>query len=83
MYVRSYTHLRLLKECKSKLLPIITKIVNLSIENGEIAKDFKLIPELDKKKGTEVIYKNFLPVSGLPFLPKVIEMVVSGTSTCH
>ena len=68
-----------LKECKSELMPIITKIVNLSIETNEVPKDFKhaVITPLLKKKGLELIYKNFCPVSGLPFLSKVIEKVLS------
>ena len=75
----------LLKECKSKLMPIITKIVILSMETGEMPNDFKhaVITPLLKKKGLEFIYKNFRPVSGLPFLSKVIEKVVSQQSTQH
>ena len=75
----------LLKECKSELMPIITKIVNLSIETGEMPKDFKhaIITPLLKKKGLELIYKNIHPVSGLPFLSKVIEKVVSQQLTQH
>ena len=75
----------LLKECKSELMPIITKIVNLSIETGEMPKDFKhaIITPLIKKKGLELIYKNIRPVSGLPFLSKVIEKVVSQQLTQH
>ena len=68
----------LLKECKSELMAIITKIVNLSIETREMPNDFKhavITPHL-KKKGIELIYINFSPVSGLP-LSKVIENFVS------
>ena len=75
----------LLKECKSELMPIITKIDNLSIETGEMPKDFKhaIITPLLKMKGLELLYKNFHPVSGLPFLSKVIEKVVSQQLTHH
>ena len=75
----------LLKECKSELMPIITKMVNLSIETGEMLYDFKhaIITLLLKKKGLELIYKNFCPVSGLPFLLKVTEKVVSQQLTQH
>ena len=68
----------LLKECKSELMPIITKIVNLSIETGEMSNDFKhvVITLCLKTKGLELIYKNFHPVSGIPILSKVIEKVV-------
>ena len=39
-------------------------------ETGEMPKDFKhaVITLLLKKKDLELIYKNFRPVSGLPFL---------------
>ena len=67
----------LLKECKFELMPIITKIGNLSIETGKMPDDFKqhaVITLLLKKKGIELIYKILL--SGLPFLSKVIEKFV-------
>ena len=68
----------LLKECKYELMPIITKIVNLSIETSEIPNDFKhaVITLLLKNKGIEIIYKNFCTVSGLLILSKVTEKVV-------
>ena len=72
------------KECKPELLPIISKIVSLSIDTGEMAIDFKhtiITPLL--KMSIELIYKHFCPVSGLPFLSKVIEKVVSQQVTEH
>ena len=79
------TSTSLLKECKSELMPIITKIVNRSIEIGEMPKDIKhAVITLLKKKGLELIYKkNFRPLCGLHFLSKVIKKVVSQHSTCH
>ena len=46
-------------------MPIIAKIVNLSIETGEMPNDFKhaVITPLLKSKGFELIYKNFCPAS--------------------
>ena len=41
------------------------------------------LTSLLKRKGLELIYKNFHPVSGLPFLSKVIEKVVSEQLTQH
>ena len=47
--------------------------------------DFKhaVITLLLTKKGIELIYKNLRPVSGIPFLSKVIEKVVSQQLTQH
>ena len=42
-----------------------------------------VITPLLKKKGLDLIYKNYRPVSGLPFLSKVIEKVVSKQLTEH
>ena len=52
------------KECKSELMPIITKIGNLSIETGERPNDFRqaVIILLLKRKGLE-LYKNFHSIS--------------------
>ena len=65
----------LLKECKSELMPIITKIVNLSIKTGEMPNDFKhaVITPLLKKKGIELIYKNFSLCLDYPSYPKSLK----------
>ena len=42
-----------------------------------------VITPLLKKKGLKLIYKNFHPVSGLPFLSKVIEKVISKQLSEH
>ena len=62
----------LLNEHKSEMMPIVTKIVNLSIETSEMPNDFKhaVITRLLKKKGIKLIYKNFRSLYGLPFLSK-------------
>jgi hypothetical protein len=70
----------LLKECVSSLLPVITKIVNLSMAEGVMPAELKkaLILPLLKKPGldTEVL-KHFRPVSNLTYISKVIERVVA------
>ena len=49
------------------LLPVIRKIVNLSLESGVFAEDWKnaLVHTLLKKAGLKPIIKNFRPVSNL------------------
>ena len=75
----------LLKECTLELMPFIAKVVNLSIETGKMPNTFKhaVITPLLKKKGLKLIYKNFRRVSGLPFLSKVIEKVISKQLSEH
>ena len=75
----------LLKECTLELMPFIAKVVNLSIETGKMPNTFKhaVITPLLKKRGLKLIYKNFRPVSGLRFLSKVIEKVISKQLSEH
>ena len=57
------------------LIPVITTMINLSFETGQFASDWKealLLPSL-KKAGLEVAFKNFHPISNLPFVSKLSE----------
>ena len=75
----------LLKQCLNELQPTITRIVNLSLEEGKMPDDLKhaVVTPLLKKQGADLIFKNFRPVSGLPFLSKIIEKVVSQQLNAH
>ena len=68
----------LLIECLDEFLPIITKIVNLSLTQGEMPLELKhaLVKPLLKKPSLDHIKKNYRPVSNLPFLSKIIESAV-------
>ena len=57
----------LLKQCRTELTPIITRIVNLSLETGVFPDQFKhaIIRPLLKKQGLETDSKNYRPVSNL------------------
>ena len=58
-----------------KILPVITKLINLSLQQGVFAKEWKLSivrPTL-KKIGLELLLDNYRPVSNLSFLSKVLE----------
>ena len=64
----------LVSKCED-LLPVLTKIVNNSLQSGcfpEIWKEALVFPLL-KKPGLDVIFKNFRPVSNLSFVSKLIE----------
>ena len=57
------------------LIPVIKTMINLSFETGQFARDWKealLLPAL-KKAGLEVAFKNFRPISNLPFVSKLSE----------
>ena len=69
----------LLKTCVEDLAPIITRIVNLSIESAQMPKSYKnaIVRPLLKKPGLDRILKNYRPVSNLNFISKVIEDIVN------
>ena len=70
----------LLKECLSSLLPIITKLVNLSMSQGIVPSELKkaLILPLLKKSGLDIeILKHFRPVSNLTYISKLVERLVA------
>ena len=64
----------LVSKCED-LLPVLTKIVNNSLQPGcfpEIWKEALVFPLL-KKSSLDVIFKNFRPVSNLSVVSKLIE----------
>ena len=70
----------LLKECTSSLLPVITKIVNLSLSQGIMPDQLKkaLLLPLLKKEGLDIeVLKHFRPVSNLTYISKLIERLVA------
>ena len=65
----------LLKECLDPLLPVLTLLINKSLELGYFPEAWKnaLVTPLLKKLGLELIFPNFRPVSNLPFISKLAE----------
>jgi len=61
-----------------QFLPIITEIINVSLQLGEMPTSLKhaQIKPLLKKLSLELIKKNYRPVSNLQFLGKAIESAV-------
>ena len=60
---------KLFKEIAPNILPLITRIVNLSLKEGVFADNWKvafIIPLL-KKVGMELITQSYCPVSNLSF----------------
>ena len=77
------THL--LKSCSGPLTPVITKIINNSLELGIFPgcwKEAIVIPLL-KKPGLDSIFKNLRPVSNLAYVSKLIERAVFNQTYDH
>ena len=68
----------LVVDCIDVLLPIITKMINLSLESGLFADDWKgaLVLPLLKKPGLDLLYKNYRSVSNLQYVSKLTENMV-------
>ena len=57
------------------LLPVITCMINMLFESGLFAEEWRqalVLPTL-KKCGLDIAYKNFRPVSNLPYVSKLSE----------
>ena len=74
---------RLLVRHRLEVVPIITQIVNSSLTHGEFSSQLKtaLVHPLLKKPGTDCIFRNYRPISDLPFLSKLIERIVCNQIT--
>ena len=75
----------LLKQCIDVLLPVLTKMVNLSLQTGIFPDDWKiaLVIPLIKKFGLECLVNNYRPVSNLPFVGKLTERAVMQQEKSH
>ena len=60
------------------MLPVITTIINKSLQNGDFPNCWKeaLVLPLLKKQGLDITFKNVRPVSNLPFISKLTEKAV-------
>ena len=70
----------IIKKCIQTITPILTKIINCSINGGTVPNVFKrsvITPLLKKDNLDSNDLKNYRPVSGLSFISKVLEKVVS------
>ena len=76
----------LLKKCIHVLLPVITKIINLSFAMARVPACFKLaavIPLLKKVFLDPEVFKNLRLVSTLPFLSKTLERAAGKRMKVH
>ena len=67
-----------LKQVLDTVIAPITKIVNVSLENGIFTSKWKtaIVHPILKKVGMDLMLSNFRPVSNLSFISKVVEKVV-------
>ena len=67
----------ILKSVLDKYIPLITKIINVSLSKGIFVSTWKtaIVRPLLKKSGLELISSNYRPVSNLSFLSKLLEKV--------
>ena len=67
------------------LLPVLTRLINMSIKSGQFPVAWKeaLVLPLLKKPGLDIIFKNFRPVSNLPFVSKLTEWAVYNQTHSH
>ncbi|XP_062616025.1 uncharacterized protein LOC134277724 [Saccostrea cucullata] len=75
-----------LKQCLESPLPIVTEIINKSFSEASVPLDFKkaIVRPLIKGQGLDKDeFKNYRPVSNLPFLSKVLEKAVASRLEKH
>ena len=74
---------KFLKENIEKFIGLLANIVNISLESGVFAKEWKmaLLHSLLKKVGCDAIKSNFQPVSNLSFISHLVEKAAIGSDS--
>ena len=70
----------LVKQCSDTLVPILTSIVNISLDTSDFSTELKkalILPLIKKLILDSEILKYYRPVSNLSFLSKLIERIVA------
>ena len=70
----------IMTKCCHTLLPMLTRIIHLSLATGEMPEDLKcamLRPLLKKPTADHKVFANFRPVSNLKYISKLIEKAVA------
>ncbi len=68
-----------LKKCLDLLIPVITRIINMSLMQGIFPGQFlvAIVIPLLKKLGLDLVFPSYRPVSNLAFLSKLTERAVA------
>ena len=71
--------------CMNELLPVITSMVNMCLQSGYFAEEWKeaLVHPLPKKCGLDFDFKNLRPVSNLQFISKLTESAVADQTQAY
>ena len=71
--------------CTDILLPVINRIINLSLQTGSFADQWKcaLVHPLLKTLGLNLIFQSFRPVSNLQYISKLTEKAVFSQTHEH
>ena len=75
-----------LLSCIDVIVPVVTQILNQSLKDGIVPESFKnalVKPLLKKPTLDQESFKNYRPVSNLPFLSKILEKVVLRQLLAH
>ena len=70
---------------QDELIPIYTRIINLSLGQGEFTQDWKnsSVKPLLKKTGLDLLRKNYQPVSNLMYISKMVEKAELNQFNAH
>ena len=65
----------LLWKCIDHLLPVLTRLVNISLQSGVFSQKWKvaIVKPLLKKSGMELVSSSYRPISNLKFVSKLVE----------
>ena len=61
------------------LLPVLTRMINISIETATVPVQLKedmIRPKLKKESLNHAVYANFRPISNLKYISKIIEKAI-------
>ena len=70
----------LLQKCIDHLLPVLTRLVNISLQSGVFSQKWKvaIVKPLLKKSGMELVSSSYRPISNLKFVSKLVESCAMG-----
>ena len=69
---------KLVKEHIGVIAPVMTNIVNVSLQKGKVSENLKeaLLKPLIKSPQLELVFPSYRPVSNLSYCSKLIEKIV-------
>ena len=76
---------KVVKECLDELVPLLTVIINQSLQSGVFLDVWKeaLVTPMVKKSGSDLAFKNFRPMSNLQFVSKLVERAAADQLQSH